>query len=149
MSDFDAIKAKFAHLARLRVAKDEAKVAADTAAAAYKEYEAALYQELIDSGMKGRFEVEVEGIGSPKFQRSRSIRGRVIDPRAAREYFAANHMTQYMDEPKFAQARINELAKQHVESGKELPPGIDFYELKGINISGLKTAADANDGGDF
>jgi hypothetical protein len=136
MTDINRLESKFRRLAELREERDIAKEAEKQTEAAYREYEAELLSEVEESALRGTVEFDFGGdLGKIRFQPRSTIYGRVIDKMAALEAFDAAALTEEMTAPKIEARRLNELVRDYMESGRELPEGVDYYERKYFTIS--------------
>lgn len=136
MSEEEAIASKFRRLAELREKRDETKTAADNAEDDYRKYEADLYDELMESPMKGsrRFDLGPP-FGTVVFTPRETKYGRIYDEDAAQEYFEQRAMMDEMTKPSIEKRKVNELVRDLLDQGQPMPPGIDFTTNRGITIS--------------
>lgn len=135
MSDEQAIASKFRRLVELREARDQTKTSADVAEEEYRRYEAELFDEIQDGPMKGTRRIDLGDYGVVAFTPRETKFGRIIDADAAVEFFQKRDMAEEMTRPKIEKRKLNELVREYLDAGKNLPPGIDFYSSRGITIS--------------
>lgn len=124
-------------LMELRDEKDQTKLAAAKAAAAYADAESAAFESL--SGIRGSIK---PNLGPPwgyvQFSARETHFGRVYDAAKAKAYFEEMQMTSAMSEPKFVKKRLNEIARDCREQGTTPPPGIDWTTNRGVTITRQK-----------
>lgn len=136
MSDLAALESRFRRLAELRRERDIDAAAAKASESAYREYEAELLEALEDSNVKGALSFDFGGdLGEIKFQRRKTLYGRIIDKRVAMQSLLAEGLDEQMTGTKIEARRLNELVRERDESGEDLPEGIGFYEKRFISIS--------------
>ncbi len=139
MSDLAFIESKFRRLAELRQQRDIDKKAAENSESAYREYEAELFQTMDESSLRGSLEFDFGGdLGVIRFQPRSTIFGKVIDKNAAMDSLENAALVDEMTSAKIEARRLNEYVREHYESGRELPPGIGYYERKYFAISSKK-----------
>lgn len=137
MSDIDAFKARFLRLLELREAHDIADVQEKKTNAAYREYEAELYEALKDAGIEGtqKFDFGL-GVGTASFRaRKPTFYGQVIDKDVAISALKREGLSDAIMQDVIRKGRLNELVRDRLESGGELPEGVGYYDQKGISIS--------------
>lgn len=136
MSDLAALESKFRRLAELREERDIDKKASENSEAAYREYEAELFEAVEESALRGTVEFDFGGdLGKIRFQPRRTIYGRVIDKNAALDAFENEALVDEMTAPKIEARRLNEYVRDRLENGQELPDGVDYYERRYFTIS--------------
>lgn len=136
MTDLLALESRFRRLAELREQRDIDKEALKASEAAYREYEAALLEEVKDSSLRGSVEFDFgEELGVIRFQPRKTIYGKVIDKQAALKAFEDLMLDDEMTGTSFESRRLNEFVRDAVESGKELPEGVGSYERAFFTIS--------------
>lgn len=129
-------KAKFQRLVELREERDMTKTAAKNAEKAYREYEAELFAETEEAGMEGRFGWDFgSDLGTAKFNRRRTFYGRVLDKESALKALREAGILDTIIEDHIREGRLNELVRDRLESGQDMPEGIDWYAREGITIS--------------
>lgn len=136
-------KAKCRRLMEARQKRDEAKKAQEKAEADYRELEAEVYEDLEalrdpnDPNAK-RSSIKIP-LGPPwgtvTFVQRETYYGRIIDDEAALEYFEARAMADELTAPKFVKARLNEIVRDAIEQGGDMPPGVDYYANRGVTIT--------------
>lgn len=130
-------KAKLRRLMELRTARDEAKKTLEAAEADFREIEADVYESL--DGIQGTLKVDLgDPWGTVSFRTRETYYGRIIDEEAALEHFESRAMVEEVSQPKFVKARINEIVRDHIEQGIDMPPGIDYYPNRGVTITRQK-----------
>lgn len=131
-----ALESKFRRLAELREQRDIDKKSSEQSEAEYREYEAELFETIEDSALRGTVEFDFGGdLGVVRFQPRRTIYGRVIDKNAALDALDVIGLSEEMTAPKIEARRLNELVRDYVERGEELPDGVDYYERRYMTIS--------------
>jgi len=135
MTDLVALESRFRRLAELREARDIDKEALKASEAAYREYEAALLEEVKDSSLRGSVEFDFGDLGVIRFQPRKTIYGKIIDKQAALQAFEELMLDEEMTGKSFEARRLNEFVRDAVESGKELPDGVGSYERAFFTIS--------------
>lgn len=129
-------KEKFRHLLELRVKKDETDAAAKRAKKNYTEYLHELYDELEEAGIRGRHEFDFgEELGTAKFTRTSTTFGTVVNKDAALAALDAEGLADVIHERSVRQGRLNELVRDRIESGSELPEGVASYDKHNISVS--------------
>lgn len=137
-------KRKLRRLLELRERRDQAKVALEEAERNFRDAEADVYEAMApdengEGGIKGTIKVPLgPPWGDVSFRTRETYYGRIIDDEAALEYFERRAMTDEVSAPKFVKARINEIVRDCIEQGAEMPPGIDYYPQRGITITRQK-----------
>jgi hypothetical protein len=123
----------------LRDKRDEAKKAADALEKEYRESEADLFEMIEESGVKGGIKVDLgEPWGTVAFSNRSTDFGRIIDDEAALEYFSQRAMIDEVTTAKFAKKRLNEIVREMLENGEDMPPGVDYYTNRGVTITRQK-----------
>lgn len=129
-------KAHFQRLLELREQRDIDKKTAKKSERLYRDAEAELFQELEEAGVKGRQTFDFGGdLGTAKFQARSTNYGRIIDREVALAALEAEGLDEVIYERSIRDKRLNELVRDRLESGSELPDGVDFYSRQGISIS--------------
>lgn len=130
---------KLRRLMVLREARDEAKAALSRAEEEYREAEAEIHEELSEGALDRLNNVDLgPPWGKVSFHAKATTYGRVVDSEQARAFFEGQQMGDVMTEPKFVGARINEIVRDAEEQGEELPPGLDYYKRRYIQITRQK-----------
>lgn len=136
MSDLAQFESKFRRLAELRERRDEDKAALKASENAYREYESELLETVADSALRGSVEFDFGGdLGVIRFQPRATIYGKIIDQHQALESLEAEYLREEMTKETIEARRLNELVRDKLEQGEELPEGIGFYERKFFTIS--------------
>lgn len=136
MSDMDEFKASFRRLAELRQARDKDKKAAEKSEKTYREKEAELFAELEEAGIRGRLTFDFGGdLGTYKFQRRTTVYGRVLDKATALASLKKAGLDDVIYSESVNQGRLNEKVRDWLESGEQIPDGLDFYPRNAISIS--------------
>lgn len=134
--DLNAFKHRFLRLVQLREERDIDKAKAKRSEAAYREYEAELFEELRDSGFKGAIGFDFGGdIGTVKFQLRSTTYGKIIDKAAAIAALKKEGLDDLIYQEAVRERRLNELVRDRMESSGDLPDGIGSYDRQGISIS--------------
>lgn len=134
-------KSKLRRLMELRQDRDEKTQAAKVANEAYIEMELDVYEAFEDDeeGVEGTLKVNLgDPWGVVSFRTRETYYGRIIDDEAALEYFAQRAMVDEISAPKFVKKRINEIVRDHIEQGIDMPPGIDYYPQRGMTVTRQK-----------
>lgn len=106
-------------LAKLKAASVAADERAETANRAFKDAERALHERMAAEGVGS---IKVDGTS---FVPASTIYGTIQDREAFIAWAQDNE--EELLEPKERKSLINELAREAVEQGRELPPGMGFY----------------------
>lgn len=138
MSLGNELQSKLSRLFEAREQRDADKIAAEKSEKEYRELEAEVWDELDESPISGALKIEIPGRGTVTFQPRETYYGRIIDKDALMEYLEQRALTDELTEIKFSGARINEIVREHVEAGKAMPPGLDFYARRPVSISKAK-----------
>ena len=123
------ITERLAHLASLK-ADEKAKK---------KEYEAAKAE-------RERFELDTHTLmesedlwtirtGTHTFSAKETIYGQVQDEDAFRAWVKDNELEEEFFQSQEVKGRINELVREAIESGRELPPGLGWYPRKYVSAT--------------
>lgn len=139
MSEEDITASKFLRLLELRTKRDEKKTAAEESERSYRAYESELFDELEESPMQGRRRIDLGEHGVVSFTPRETFYGRIIDKDAAMNFFEERGQTDLMVTPKISAQRLNELVREHLDMGRDMPPGVDWRPVRGITISRPKT----------
>jgi hypothetical protein len=119
----------------LRQQRDEAKKAADALDKEYRESEADLFEMIEESGLKGGLKVDLgEPHGTVTFSNRTTHYGRIIDEDSALEHFSQRAMTDELTKSKWSMRRLHEIVREHIESGEDMPPGVDYRTDRGVSI---------------
>lgn len=123
----------------LRTKRDEDKKTAENSEKAYREAEADVYEALSDGPTDRLPNIDLgEPWGKVSFHAKETIYSRVIDEEALMEHFEQRAMVEEVTEPQFSKARLNEIARDYVEQAEKLPPGLDFYPRRFVQITRKK-----------
>lgn len=126
-------------LMELRDIRDTTKKAAETAEEEYREAEADVYAALEESPVTGSTKVDLgDPWGVVSFYPRTTIFGKIIDPNKAQEHFEQRAMVDEISAPKFVMKRINEIVRDAREQDIPMPPGISWYERRGVTITRQK-----------
>ena len=106
-------------LAELKRSSEIAASAAATAKDAFEDAQRAFYERLQDEGIGS---IKVDGTN---FVPAQTVYGQIQDREAFIAWARENE--EELLEPRERKSLINELAREAVESGGELPPGMGFY----------------------
>jgi hypothetical protein len=136
LTSAEELASRVRRLVELRAEKDETKVAADKAKAAFEKYQAEFFEEYSKSPLKGSVKVDIGGDYGLVQIVPRSTRyGRILDREAAEKYFEDRKQTAEFVKEDFRMGRLHELVREHIEQKKPLPPGIDFYTKEFFTIT--------------
>lgn len=136
MSDLANFESKFRRLAELREQRDIDKAALKNSESAYREYESELLETVADSSLRGSVEFDFGGdLGVIRFQPRGTIYGKVVDKAAALDSLDEAMLREEMTSEAIEARRLNELVRDYLERGEELPEGIGFYERKFFTIT--------------
>jgi hypothetical protein len=102
---------------------------ADEAKKRYQEYEHAVFQEMTAAGMTG-FKSETAGYSAKS-----TIYANVQDSEAFEAWCAENGLTEDFLKSAPEKARLNELVRERLDNGEELPPGVGWYPRNYISIT--------------
>ena len=113
-----------------RVARDNAKAAAEEAEGAYREIEAKLIEAMEDAGMKS---VKTD---AGTFTAQRTVYGKVEDEAAFLAWAEGKGIRAELTRTEIQKARVNEIARGCLESSGDFPPGLTFSETRYIAVRG-------------
>jgi hypothetical protein len=126
-------------LMELRDIRDNAKKAAETAETEYRDAEADVYAALEENPVKGSIKVDLgEPWGVVAFYPRSTIYAKIIDPSKAQEHFEQRAMIDELSAPKFVMGRINDIVRTAREQDQPMPPGVSWYERRGVTITRQK-----------
>lgn len=132
-------KSALRRLMEVRQKRDEAKKALELAERDFRECESDVFESLEDSDVKGTLKVDLgEPWGTVSFRTRETHFGNIFDEEAAIEYFEQRAQIDEVSAPKFVKRRINEIVRDAVEQGADLPPGVDYYTQRGVTITRQK-----------
>lgn len=130
---------KLRRLMEAREKRDVSKKEAERAEKDYREIEAEVHEELADGPVDRLNNIDLgPPWGKVSFHAKETIYGRVIDPEAALEHFEGRAMVDEMTNPKFVMARVSEVVREAKEAGENMPPGLDYYPKRYIQITKQK-----------
>jgi len=136
MSELNEIQQKLRRVFEARQERDTTKTAAERAEKAYRRIESETWDELEEGPMRPPYKVD---IGSPygvvSFHPKETYYGRVIDAEKAIEYFEKRALVDEFTESKISKSRLNELVREKMEQGEQMPDGVDFYPRRFITIT--------------
>lgn len=136
MNEDEVIASKFRRLVELRKQRDADKTAADKSEEEYREYESELFDEMAASPIKGARRID---LGPPHglivFTPRETKFARILNLDDALDYFESRAMSDEMTKPGISKRKLNELVREHLEQGKPMPAGVDWYANRGITIS--------------
>ena len=116
-----------------RIARDNAKITADQAEAEYRDSEAMLIAAMEDAGLKS---VKTDN-GTYTVQRT--VYGKVEDAEAFIGWAATQGLEQQLTRVEVYKARVNEIVREALENGSDLPPGISFSETRFVSVRGASS----------
>lgn len=123
----------------LRAAYEKASKAAGKAEDRKKEKERELYDVMQDTGHKSSGVLELgPGYGEVTFTRRETLRSRVIDREVLIAALEAEHLDEGYTFTDLRKAALNELMKERLENGQDLPDGMDYSETKFIQVKAKK-----------
>lgn len=101
-----------------------------------QEAEQALYDELETMKLRtANVEVDIPGIRSIGVQRTETKYADIIDEDALLEWANNAARTEETFRSEVRKGIMNELVRTYLESGWDLPPGVGWYEKKGVKLS--------------
>lgn len=121
MSDSQELEQHFLDLAKKKAEAKQAQQRADALKKEAKEFELWLHDVARERGVRGL------KTDTHTFSIRQTIYGHVQDEEAFKEWAAENGEDDAYFVPRQARGRINELVREHIENGWELPPGLGFY----------------------
>lgn len=123
-------------LMEAREKRDEAEKAKRSAENEYRDIEAEVHEALADGPMTRLNNVDLgPPWGRVSFHAKETYYGRIIDKEAALEGFENRALVEEMTEPKIVMARVNEVVREAIEEGSRMPPGVDFYAKRYVQIT--------------
>lgn len=138
MIDQEAVN-KLRRLMEARQLRDEDKAAAEASEAAYREIEAEVHEALADGPVDRLNNIDLgPPYGKVSFHAKETTYGRIIDADKALEHFEKRAMVDEVSAPKFVMARINEIVREAEDSGQQMPPGLDYYKRRYVQITKQK-----------
>lgn len=120
------IEEEIRHVAALRARKEELEREAEEAKRAYDEAHAALWERMDATGVHG---VKIDGkhwVYNPP-----QAYGSISDKRLFIEWAKENAPELVDLEPR--KALVNELVRQYIDNGQEMPPGVNWYTKKHVS----------------
>jgi hypothetical protein len=131
--------AKFRRFMALREERDTAKKVLKDAEAAYRAAEDEIFEILEDSPHVGTTKLDLGSpYGATSFLPRTTLYGRVIDDDAAAKYYRARGEGEEVVGAKFVMARVNEEVRGLKEQGQSMPPGVTYYEKRGVTVTTQK-----------
>jgi hypothetical protein len=119
--DLDELRSRLDRLAELKEAKASTARAAKEADAEMKRYQADLYMDMAEAGMTSF------GTTRGQFVRKSTTYGTIKDRAAFISWCDENGVTDDYIKEVEEDGRLNELVRSRLDTGEELPPGVDFY----------------------
>jgi hypothetical protein len=130
---------KLRRLMDARIERDEDKKAAENSEAVYREIEAEVHAALADGPVERLNNIDLgPPHGKVSFHAKSTTYGRIINDEKAQEYFEGRAMVDEVSKPKFVMQRINEIVRELDENDQPMPPGVDFYKRRFIQITKQK-----------
>lgn len=118
-----------------RAAYDKAYKARVKAEKAKKAAEADMNEAMAKAKMPGTTLDLGPGYGRQQFNREQKVNSSVFDEEAAIKFFEENGMTKgYVDE-KVRKKPLNQLVREALENGQELPPGVEPRVTKYVKVT--------------
>lgn len=117
-------------LAELREKKNSTKKAADVAKAEFEQYQAELFADMQAEGFDS---MKLDGV---QYVRKATLYGQVQDLDEFRTWcHEHDHRAEDFLKEAVQAARLNELVREAVDNGAELPPGVGFYAREYISVT--------------
>lgn len=131
--------AKLRRLMEAREKRDTDKKQSEASEKEYREIEAEVHEELAEGPMDRLNGIDLgDPYGKVSFHAKETVYARVIDPDAALEHFEERAMIEEMTQSKIVMARANELVREAKEAGESMPPGLDYYPRRYVQITKQK-----------
>lgn len=131
--------AKLRRLMEAREKRDTDKKQAEASEKEYREIEAEVHEELAEGPMDRLNGIDLgDPYGKVSFHAKETTYARVIDADAALEHFEQRAMIDEMTQSKIVMARANELVREAKEAGESMPPGLDYYPRRYVQITKQK-----------
>lgn len=135
----DKDKAKLRRMMDARVKRDADKKAAEKSEEEYREIEAEVWEELSEA-LEGTLKVN---LGPPhgvvSFLPKSTTYANILNADKILEYLEDRAMMDEMTEPKLVKGRLNELVRELEETGATMPPGLDSYRRRYVQITKQKS----------
>lgn len=113
----------------------KAKVKAETEK---KRAEADMNEAMLKAKLPGATLELGEGYGNVQFNREQKVNSSVFDEEAAIAFFEANGLAPGYVEGKVRRAPLNQLVREALENGQELPPGVEPRVTKYVKVTKRK-----------
>lgn len=126
------IEVRLAHLAELKANYKQLDEAAKQAKSSHDAYQAQLFEELRDRGVKS------VSTDNGRFDCKATIYANVNDMEAFTAWADARDLTDEFVKDAPEKARLNEFVRDCIDSGQELPDGVNWYERQYISITKAK-----------
>lgn len=135
----DADKAKLRRLMEARTKRDADKAALETSEADYREIEAEVWEELSEA-LEGTLKVNLgPPFGTVSFLPKQTTYANILNADRLLEYVEERAMIDELTEPKLVKGRLNELVRELEETGAKMPPGLDSYKKRYVQITKQKS----------
>lgn len=126
-------------LMEAREKRDADATAAKKSEAEYREVEAEIHESLTEGPVDRLNNIDIgPPWGKVSFHAKETTYGRIIDSEKAQEYFEKRALVDEVSAPKFVMQRINEIVRELDEGSQPMPPGVDFYKRRYIQITKQK-----------
>lgn len=131
---------KLRRLMEARQKRDAAEVDFENAKKDYREIEAELHEALTSGPMDRLNNVDLgPPWGKVSFHAKTTTYGRIVDEEKAHDYFEERAMLDDVSKPKFVKQRVNEIVRELDESDQPMPPGVDYYKRRYIQVTQQKS----------
>jgi hypothetical protein len=135
----EAAKAKLRRLMEARDKRDKAKKALETAEKDYREIEAEVHEELSES-VEGTLKVPLgPPWGTVSFLPKSTTYSNVLNEDRLLEYLEDRALVDEYTKPSVVKGRLNELVREIEDTGEQMPPGLDAYKRRYVQITKQKS----------
>lgn len=131
----DRLDSKVRKLLKLRKANDLAQQDAKQAAADLAEFEAELWSDMEDQGLKTLTLELGAPHGKVQIQRRETKFSRVLDKGALIQALSEAGIAEELTRPDVRKKQLNEYVRTLLENGSPLPPGLDFTSNKYVSVT--------------
>jgi hypothetical protein len=121
-------------LVDLKRAKDNAKRLYEEAERAHKELQAKIWSQMETNGDKTLTKDLGPGYGVIQFGHRQTVYARVLDKDSLKAALVDMDREEIIKDD-FEKRRLNEMVRDYLERGEELPPGLDIYTTDYVAIS--------------
>ena len=123
------INDRLAELDRLKEDRDHKRRIADEAEAAHRQYEANLFADLRELGLR------TIRTDHAQFQRKSTVYATVTDKDELLEWAKERGLDEELFSDKPNKQALNQIVRDAIDSGQELPPGVNWYPREYISIT--------------